>query len=272
MRAIRVQKGLYIKEAAAIVGVSTTVLRLWERHGVLAPSRSPSGYRLYSPDDVERAKRARDLIQRDGMSIEAARRNLGDDVSSGNGAGQGVGERRLGERLKGLRSARGTSLRELAEETGLSASYISSLERSSASPSVASLQKLASGLGTNLLGLLGGEEETESRVVVSADERTRLELEIPGVLIENLSATESVLEPLLFHVEPGASSDTSYSHRGDEFLYVLQGTFEITLDETKVFWLVPGDAMTFASNRPHRWWNPGDCVAVVLWINTPPTF
>lgn len=265
-----VQEGLYIKEAAAIVGVSTTVLRLWERHGLLSPRRSPSGYRLYAPEDVARAKRARDLIQRDGMSIEAARRHLGEKLSS-NGA-HGANERRLGERLKSLRSARGTSLRELAEETGLSASYISSLERSSASPSVASLQKLASGLGTNLLGLLGGEEETEPRVVVSAAERSKLELEIPGVVIENLSATDSVLEPLLFHVQPRASSDTSYSHRGDEFLYVLQGTFEITLDETKVFRLVPGDSMTFASNRPHRWWNPGDVPAVVIWINTPPTF
>jgi transcriptional regulator with XRE-family HTH domain len=267
----KVPDGLYIKEAAAIVGVSTTALRLWERHGLLAPSRSPSGYRVYAHDDVARAKRARDLIQRDGMSIEAARRNVGDTVTS-NGSSHSVAERRLGERLKALRAARGTSLRELAESTGLSASYISSLERSSASPSVASLQKLASGLGTNLLGLLGGEEETESRVVVSAAKRTRLELEIPGVVIENLSATESVLEPLLFHVEPGASSDTSYSHRGEEFLYVLQGTFEITLDETNVFRLVPGDAMTFASHRPHRWWNPGDHAAIVVWINTPPTF
>jgi transcriptional regulator with XRE-family HTH domain len=271
MQTVKVQEGLYIKEAAAIVGVSSTVLRLWERHGLLAPGRTPSGYRLYAADDVSRAKRARDLIQRDGMSIEAARRNLGGEATS-NGSGHTVPERRLGDRLKALRAARGTSLRELAEETGLSASYISSLERSSASPSVASLQKLASGLGTNLLGLLGGEDETGPRVVVSAAERTRLELEIPGVLIENLSATESVLEPLLFHVEPGASSDTSYSHRGEEFLYVLQGTFEITLDETQVFRLVPGDAMTFASHRPHRWWNPGDGLAVVVWINTPPTF
>jgi DNA-binding transcriptional MerR regulator/quercetin dioxygenase-like cupin family protein len=271
MQAVMVHEGLYIKEAAAIVGVSTTVLRLWERHGLLAPSRSPSGYRLYTADDVSRAKQARDLIQRDGMSIEAARRNLGDEITT-DGSKHSIPERRLGERLKALRAARHTSLRELADATGLSASYISSLERSSASPSVASLQKLASGLGTNLLGLIGGEQETESRVVVSAGERTRLQLEIPGVLIENMSATKSVLEPLLFHVEPGAGSDTSYSHRGEEFLYVLQGTFEMTLDETQVFTLVPGDAMTFASHRPHRWWNPGDNLAIVVWINTPPTF
>jgi quercetin dioxygenase-like cupin family protein len=53
---------------------------------------------------------------------------------------------------------------------------------------------------------------------------------------------------------------------------VLQGCFEVTLDETLVFSLVAGDAMTFASNRPHRWWNPGDEPTVVVWINTPPTF
>ncbi|MEA2346787.1 MAG: hypothetical protein QOG62_574 [Thermoleophilaceae bacterium] len=265
-------QGLYIKEAAAMVGVSATVLRLWERHGLMAPRRTPSGYRVYSGTDIARARDARDLIQRDGMSIEAALRNLGEDSAENGGEPIGSGAGRLGDQLKARRAARGISLRELAEETGLSASYISSLERSSASPSVASLQKLANGLGTNMLGLLGGPEDTEERVVVSAGERTRLELEIPGVIIESLSATESVLEPLLFQVEPGASSDTSYSHRGEEFLYVLEGCFELTLDETQVFRLVTGDSMTFESTRPHRWWNPGAGRAVVVWINTPPTF
>jgi transcriptional regulator with XRE-family HTH domain len=271
MQTVTDQEGLYIKEAAAMVGVSATVLRLWERHGLLAPRRSPSGYRLYSAADVARARSARDLIQRDGMSIEAAHRSLGEDQPNGESSPP-ARERRLGDRLKALRAERGTSLRELADRTDLSASYISSLERSSASPSVASLQKLASGLGTNLLGLLGGQEDGDPRVVVSAGERTRLDLEIPGVVIENLSAAESVLEPLLFHVEPGAGSETSYSHRGEEFLYVLRGSFEVTLDETQSFRLEPGDAMTFASHRPHRWWNPGDEPTVVVWINTPPTF
>jgi transcriptional regulator with XRE-family HTH domain len=265
------QEGLYIKEAAAMVGVSTTVLRLWERHGLLFPRRSPSGYRLYGAGDVARARRARDLIQRDGMSIEAARRHLGDEPAS-NGSAPVAAESRLGERLRALRSESGTSLRELAEATGLSPSYISALERSRTTPSVASLQKLASGLGTNLLGLLGGDEEAAPRVVVTHEERTRLELEIPGVVIENLAATDGVLEPLLFMVEPGASSETSYAHNGEEFLYVTQGCFEVTLDETHVFRLEVGDAMTFASNRPHRWWNPGHEPAVVVWINTPPTF
>jgi quercetin dioxygenase-like cupin family protein len=67
-------------------------------------------------------------------------------------------------------------------------------------------------------------------------------------------------------------SEESYLHEGEEFLYVLTGTFEITLEEMDTYVLEAGAAMTFASNRPHRWRNPGAVETQVLWVNTPPTF
>jgi quercetin dioxygenase-like cupin family protein len=80
------------------------------------------------------------------------------------------------------------------------------------------------------------------------------------------------LEPLLFRIAPGASSGSSYTHDGEEFLYVLEGVFEITLDELTTYTLKEGDALTFASVRPHRFRNPGTAETTVVWINTPPTF
>ncbi|MET3212692.1 UNVERIFIED_ORG: DNA-binding transcriptional MerR regulator [Burkholderia territorii] len=41
--------------AAARLGISIKALRLYERHGLVMPERTPAGYRAYGPDDLARA-------------------------------------------------------------------------------------------------------------------------------------------------------------------------------------------------------------------------
>jgi len=54
---------------------------------------------------------------------------------------------------------------------------------------------------------------------------------------------------------------------------MLQGGLEIWLDELECDVFHEGDAFWFESNRGHRWFNPPrDVEAVLLWVNTPPTF
>jgi len=267
--------GVYIKHASQMVGVSAAVLRSWEAQGLIAPRRSESGFRVFSLADIERLRRIRDLVQGQGLNVAGVRRLLAEEDGGAPPppAAAAEGNRaELGPRLRRLRAERGLSVRETAALSGLSASSISALERSLSRPSVGSLQKLAAALGTNLVRLMGGEDAAgDERLVVGEHHRQPLELEIEGVVIEQLSIGAAQLEPLLFRVAPGAGSD-SYHHPGEEFLFMLEGEFELTLDETLTYRLVPGDAMTFASHRPHRWRNPGTEGAVVLWINTPPTF
>ena len=81
-----------------------------------------------------------------------------------------------------------------------------------------------------------------------------------------------MLESMFFRVPPGAGSDGSYSHQGEEFIYMLQGTLEVWLDEIERHVLEAGDSFWFESTLGHRWFNPSDAEAVLLWINTPPTF
>lgn len=63
-----------IGELSRRTGVSPELLRAWEqRYGLLRPSRSPGGFRLYSPADEARVRRTTSLIA-DGLSAaEAAR-------------------------------------------------------------------------------------------------------------------------------------------------------------------------------------------------------
>jgi quercetin dioxygenase-like cupin family protein len=93
----------------------------------------------------------------------------------------------------------------------------------------------------------------------------------PGVEIESLSAGTKMLEPMIVPVPPSAGSDGSYSHAGEEFIYMLKGALEICLDETATG-CQAGHSFWFESNLGHRWFNPSEEEAVLTWVNTPLTF
>jgi MerR family transcriptional regulator, light-induced transcriptional regulator len=68
---------LRIGELARRTGVATELLRAWERrYGLLSPTRTDSGYRLYSAHDVERVRRMRELLGSGLSAAEAARQAL----------------------------------------------------------------------------------------------------------------------------------------------------------------------------------------------------
>ena len=55
--------GVYgITIAAELSGAATQSLRLWERHGLLAPARTEGGTRRYSADDLARIERIITLV------------------------------------------------------------------------------------------------------------------------------------------------------------------------------------------------------------------
>lgn len=58
---------------ATRVGVSETLLRAWElRYGLLSPTRTDSGYRLYGPEDERRARAMQDARHRGVPAGQAA--------------------------------------------------------------------------------------------------------------------------------------------------------------------------------------------------------
>jgi MerR family transcriptional regulator, light-induced transcriptional regulator len=74
---------LRIGVLAQRTGVSPELLRAWEqRYGLLHPSRSEGGFRLYSDDDERRVRLTTDLIANGLSAAEAARQALEADVST----------------------------------------------------------------------------------------------------------------------------------------------------------------------------------------------
>jgi DNA-binding transcriptional MerR regulator len=62
-------RGLYgIGVAAELVGTGVQNLRAYERHGLLAPSRTPGGTRLYSNNDLAALRRILRLLAK-GLNL-----------------------------------------------------------------------------------------------------------------------------------------------------------------------------------------------------------
>lgn len=271
---IALVSGVYILQAARMVGTSTASIRMWEKHGLVTPERTASGYRIYSMAVVSRLRQIHRLTL-DGVNPAGILRILENDpdnsgsVHASNYPDEAA--RNVGETLKLLRSVSRLTLRQVAERTGLSPSYISSVERSLAVPSLASLQKLAVAFGTNVQGLMVRAKGTPDTVFVRSSER-RILNSGDGVTIEDMSTASSNLESLLFTVLPGAGSDGAFSHEGEEMLYIISGELVLTLDVTDEYHIKPGDSMSFDSTRPHAWVNSGQEATVIVWVNTPRTF
>ena len=253
-----------IGDAARQAGVSPSALRQWERQGLVRPTRSRAGYRLYSDADLEQLRRIR-RMRDDRVNPPGIRRLL-----STGAAENDAHSHSSGGQLRALRRRRGLSLRAAAALTGLSPSFLSALERGAAGASVSSLKQLTGVYGVTVLDLFGAHAPP-SRHVRPA-QRPVLELEGRGVRIEQLALGARLLEPQLFVLAPGAGSDGSYTHAGEELLYVMSGALTVWVGEDERYRLRAGDSLCFPSTLSHRWRNRAGGETRLLWINTPPTF
>jgi DNA-binding transcriptional MerR regulator/quercetin dioxygenase-like cupin family protein len=257
---------LKIGDVARKVGVSPSVIRSWENLGLTRPRRTQSKYRLYSADDVKLLKRARFLRRVRGLNAPAIVQLLRREGKVRPAADGNAGA--IGAQLRQMRARRKLPLAEVAGAVGISVGFLSALERSQMSGSVGTLRKLARYYKTNILDFFEANGTNSGRV--RPTERKVLEAG-PGVKMELLAWGNTVMEPHLFRIAPQGSSGESYAHEGEEFLYVLRGDLEISLDG-EPHKLKPGDSFYFESATPHHWKNPGRKETWVLWVNTPPTF
>src|ERR1700693_3718101 len=257
---------LKIGDVARTVGVSPSVIRSWESLGLTRPHRTESRYRLYTAEDVKLLKRARFLRRVRGLNapaiVELLKREGLVKATSDSAAGA------IGARLRQPRLRRGLSLARVAQAAGISVGFLSAIERSQMSASISTLRRLARFYKTNILDFFDPAES--NRRLVRPAERKVLEAG-PGVRMELLAWGNAVMEPHLFRIAPKAGSGESYTHEGEEFLFVLRGELKIALDGEE-YHLKRGDSFYFESATPHRWKNPGRSETWVLWVNTPPTF
>jgi DNA-binding transcriptional MerR regulator/uncharacterized cupin superfamily protein len=265
----KVGEALKVGAVAKRLGVSASMVRSWEKLGLTSPARSQSKYRLYSNDDLRVLRRAIYLRRVQGLNAPAILNQLKQEGLLNHRAAKPAEEQSsIGPRFRKLRLQRGESLATVAGTVGVSIGFLSNLERSQSGASISIMRKLAQYYGLNILDLFNPIDGTSP--LVRPSDRKSLPGG-PGVHMELLASGKITMEPHMFRVAAGAGSGESYSHEGEEFLYVVRGRLDIVLDGEK-FQLRAGDSFYFSSKTDHRWNNPGRSEATLLWINTPPTF
>jgi transcriptional regulator with XRE-family HTH domain len=163
----------------------------------------------------------------------------------------------VGRRLRELRLEHELSIRALAEKSGLNANTLSLIENSKTSPSVSTLQQLASALGTPITAFFETDAPKNNIAFQKAGQRPAVAF-AHGVM-EDLGAGLSSrgAEPFIVTLEPHADSGPDpIVHTGREFVYCLEGCLAYTIEE-QTFILEPGDSLLFEAFLPHRWQNAG---------------
>ena len=83
--------------------------------------------------------------------------------------------------------------------------------------------------------------------------------------------TDYALLPRLYTLLPPAGEEEvleMYSHKGEEFLFVLEGTITLYLEDRKYI-MYPGDSIHFNSSKKHNWTNKTARIARILTVNSP---
>ena len=177
----------------------------------------------------------------------------------------------LGPRLRALRRSNHRTLREVASEAEITESFLSQVERGVASPSIATVQRIARAFDLSIAELFA--ERPSSHLVRRAD---RNRIAYPGLRAVDeflTSAPNGRLQVILSTIEPGGGTgEEPYTHDSDEeVVIVLDGTLDVWVG-TEHHVLHEGDALTLASRTPHRNSNRGDRPCRVLFCITPPSY
>ena len=175
----------------------------------------------------------------------------------------------LGRRIKMLRVSRGLTLKDLEERGGISATHVSEIERGKASPTVGALGRIARALGLRPATLVEATIQPEFSVMRAAPREQR-------AVHWAKARFEPLTEPI--HCAPlGAHLMTlpidrapalTHSHEGEEWVTVLSGVTEITVDGVPHV-LREGDCLHFRAHRTHSYSNLASDSAVLLVASRP---
>lgn len=164
-------------------------------------------------------------------------------------------EKIISVNIKRFRTSKRLTLQELADRTGLTKGYLSKVERSQKAPPYSTLSKIAAALEVEITTLLSQGIDSPKNVPLCLSRKAQRTLipgteQFPGYDYELLAEKKpgKNMEPFIIHAP--FEAQRTYSHEGEEFIYVMDGRLEFYYgDDT--YHLDPGDNVYFDSVIPH---------------------
>lgn len=164
-------------------------------------------------------------------------------------------EEKLGVKMRELRKQKKITLKEVSEKTGLSISFLSQLENSKTSATLESLKKISEALGVNP-SYFFSQKDHHSRSIITRSEENSSSLKRSKFIYSDLTGNmeNPLFLPNLIILNPGDNRGNNFTHKGQEFLYVLEGSLTLLLNEEEHI-LFPNDSIFINATSPHYWLN-----------------
>jgi len=159
----------------------------------------------------------------------------------------------IGERMRKIRRRQGRTLQEIAGRCGFSRSLLSKIETGRTSPPVATLMKIAGALGVKASAFM--EEADGAATVHTPAERAGAEGLVKtekGYSFHSFAAgrPDKLMQPYRFVAQKGKVKPGALSHRGEEFVYVLEGKMKYRVGRVE-YMLSAGDSLYFDAEEEH---------------------
>ncbi|MEK3936323.1 XRE family transcriptional regulator [Sporosarcina sp. FSL W7-1349] len=175
------------------------------------------------------------------------------------------------KRIRELRVKAGKTLKELGEETNLTASFLSQVERGNSSLAIGSLKKIADALQVHISYFF--DEMDDEQFVLDPETQERVKtnnLETEYIRLNGKFPQRS-LAPFLLRLAPYQKKTQTFQYAGEEFYYVLKGAVIFTIDE-KEHYVKQGQCIHFPAHLEHYGENPLNEVTELLAVVTPVIF
>ncbi len=176
----------------------------------------------------------------------------------------------VGRRIRDERKRQGLSLRSLAGLSNLNINTLCLIENGKTSPSVSTLQQLASALSVPIVTFF--ENEPEDKLIVYTPAGQRPSVSVGSTIMQNLGQelAGSAVQAFIVTLQPWmGSGDQPIVHTGFEFVYCIEGAVHYRI-QNEDYYLLTGDSLVFAAYLPHCWENidPEMC-KIILVICSP---
>jgi quercetin dioxygenase-like cupin family protein/DNA-binding transcriptional regulator YiaG len=170
----------------------------------------------------------------------------------------------MGMKIGLLRKKSKMTIEELSEKTGLSVAHLTELEEGRGFAPVGDMLRIARVLTIDPSELLqksgGRDRDLEKRRISDfrmREQAYRYEVLTPQAKKDHLRSFRIMIPPHSEH------TGVSYQHEGEEFIYVLKGTVEVTVGHTK-HRLKKDETLHFDSGIRHMLKNPGSGTTVLI--------
>ncbi len=180
---------------------------------------------------------------------------------------------RIGETLRKLRLERNLTLRQLADQCELSASFLSQAERELSAISVSTLERVCGVLGMSLREFFLASDPPDSMdspysQVLHSIDQPAVNLSKASIRYRFLSCDfpGRLFEVVLGEIPVGYTFAVA-SHEGEEFGYLLAGRLRLSFEGTDHV-LGPGDSYHFGPHTMHGYEAIGDEDVRLLWVQT----